>query len=257
MKLKVAVAEDEQPMRTILKKALESVQEVEVVYETDNGRDLVEYVEMLHPHAVFLDIEMPGLNGLEAAKEIVDIYPETALVFVTGYPEHMADAFELYAFDYLVKPFNPERIRQTAKKILKSATTKRKAALYELTDYPESPLNPTLPKLAVSSGGSKVFLNQTDITLITRDNRKTLIYTVNCREPIQTNEPLNSIFERLNGKIFFRSHKSFIINLNYVERLDAWGAKSHQVTMKFTNEKGLVSNSVIKELERRLSVKTS
>jgi hypothetical protein len=91
-----------------------------------------------------------------------------------GFPEHMADAFELYAFDYLVKPFKPERIRQTAKKIFKSVTANRK-----------------------------------------------------------------------------------VINLNYVERLVTWGAKSHQVSMKFTNETGLVSNSVIKELERRLSGRTS
>ncbi|MGI6554808.1 MAG: LytR/AlgR family response regulator transcription factor [Bacillota bacterium] len=257
MKLKVAIAEDEKHMRTILKKALESVQEVEIIYETDNGRDLVEYVEVLHPHAIFLDIEMPGLNGLEAAKEIVDIHPETALVFVTGFPEHMKDAFQLYAFDYLVKPFKPERISQTAKKILKTVTTTRKAALYELTDYFEPSVCNTLPKLIISSNGCKVFINQTEITLVTRDQRKSLIYTVNCKEPVQTNEPLNSIFDRLNNKMFFRSHKSFIINLNYVERLDNWGAKSHQVSMKFTNEKGLVSNSLIKELEEMLSGRTS
>jgi DNA-binding LytR/AlgR family response regulator len=238
VKLKVAIAEDEKHMRTILKKALESVQEVEIIYETDNGKDLVEYVEVLHPHAVFLDIEMPGLNGLEAAKEIVDIHPEIALVFVTGFPEHMKDAFELYAFDYLVKPFKPERISQTAKKILKTVTTTRKAALYELSDYFEPSVCNTLPKFVISSNGGKVFINQTDITLITRDQRKTLIYTVNCKEPVRTNEPLNTILDRLNKKMFFRSHKSFIINLNYVERLDNWGAKSHQVSMKYTNEKG-------------------
>lgn len=257
MKLKVAIAEDEQPMRIILKRALESVWEVEVVYETDNGKDLVDYVELLRPHAVFLDIEMPGLSGLEAAKQIVDINSETALVFVTGYPEHMADAFELYAFDYLVKPFNPDRVTQTAKKILKTITTNRKAALYELSDYFEPSVCTTLPKLVVSSNGCKIFINQTDITLITRCNRKTLIYTFNCKEPVQTNEPLSSIFDRLNKKMFFRSHKSFIINLNYVERLDNWGAKSHQVSMKYTNEKGLVSNSLIKELEEMLSGRTS
>lgn len=238
MKLKVAIAEDEQSMRIILKRALESVREVEIVFETDNGKDLVDYVELLCPHAVFLDIEMPGLSGLEAAKEIVDINPETALVFVTGYPEHMADAFELYAFDYLVKPFNPDRVSLTAKKILKTITTNRKAALYELSDYFEPSVCTTLPKLVVSSDGCKVFINQTDILLITRNNRKTHIYSVNCKEPVQTNEPLNSIFEQLNKKMFFRSHKSFIINLNYVERLDNWGAKSHQVSMKYTNEKG-------------------
>lgn len=257
MKLKVAIAEDEKTMRGILKKTLESVREVEIVYETDNGRDLVEYVELLHPHAVFLDIEMPGLNGLEAAKEIVDIHPETALVFVTGYPEHMADAFELYAFDYLVKPFNPDRVSQTAKRILKAVTTTKKAALYELNDYVRPLLCTSLPKLAVSSDGCKVFINQTDIILITRDRRKTLIYTANCKEPLQIGEPLNVIFDRLNKKMFFRSHKSFIINLNYVERLDSWGAKSHQVTMKLINEKGLVSNNVLKELETMLSGTTS
>lgn len=258
MKLKVAIAEDEPSMRTVLKKALEPVEELEVIFETDNGRDLVEYVELYHPHAVFLDIEMPGLDGLNAAKEIVDIYPETALVFVTGFPEHMAEAFELYAFDYLVKPFSPERIRQTAMRIVNTAITSRKAALYELGNSCFEPaVNSRLPKLAVSSNGGKVFLDQNDIVFITRDKRKTLIYTVNNKAPIQTNDFLNNIFDRLNRHLFFRSHKSYIVNLNYVERLDVWGTKSHQVSMKYTTEKGLVSDKMIKEMEERLSGRTS
>ena len=258
MKLKVAIAEDEKHMRTILKKALEPVQGVEVIYETDNGKDLVEYVELWHPHAVFLDIEMPGLDGLGAAKEIVDIYPDIALVFVTGYPGHMAEAFELYAFDYLVKPFAPQRIRQTVMKIMQKVNTTNKASLYEISDfYSEPVVNTMLPKLAVHNEGCKVFINQTDIILITRDHRKTLIYTLNPKEPLQTNEALTSIFSRLNGHMFFRSHKSFIINLNYVERIETWGAKSHEISMKHTKEKGLLSNILIEELEERLSGRTS
>lgn len=221
MKLKVAIAEDEKHMRTILKKALEPVQGVEVIYETGNGRDLIEHVELYNPHAVFLDIEMPGLDGLGAAKEIVDIYPDTALVFVTGYPEHMAEAFELYAFDYLIKPFDPERVRRTVKKIMKAVNTAKKAALYEIRDFHTEPAaGGRLPKLAVSRDGGRVYLDHRDIVFITREQRKTLIYTVNGGEPVQTNEPLNSIFDRLDGHTFFRSHKSYIINLNYVEGLE-------------------------------------
>jgi len=254
MKLKVAIAEDENHMRTILRKALEPVKGVEVIYETDNGRDLIEHVELYNPHAVFLDIEMPGIDGLEAAKEIVDIYPDTALVFVTGYPEHMAEAFELYAFDYLVKPFDPERVRRTAKRIMKAVNTSKKASLYDMRDLDFEPAaNGRLPKLAVYRDGGRIYLDCRDIIFLTRAHRKTLIYTVDRKEPVQTSEPLNSIYERLDGHTFFRSHKSYIINLNYVEGHVKWGSKTHQVSMKHTRERVLVSSKVLPELEERLS----
>jgi len=255
LKLRVAIAEDEEYMRKILKKALEPVQGVEVIYETDNGRDLIEHVELLNPHAVFLDIEMPGMDGLTAAKEIADIYPDTALVFVTGYPEHMAEAFELYAFDYLVKPFAPERVRQTARRITKAVNTLKKAVLFDMkeSESDSDPKTLRLPKLAVGRDGEKIYLDYKDIIFLTREQRKTLIYTVSREEPVQTNEPLNSIYNRLNDQNFFRSHKSFIVNLNYVEALAKWGAKSYQVTMKHTNKRAQVSTKILHELEERLS----
>lgn len=97
------------------------------------------------------------------------------------------------------------------------------------------------------------FIDFHEIIFLTREHRKTLIYTVNSKEPVQTNDPLSTILDRLNENMFFRSHKSYIVNLTYVEGLEKWGSKLHQVNMKHTDEKALVSNQVMQELEERLS----
>ena len=85
--------------------------------EADNGADVPELVERYKPHVCFLDVEMPGMTGLECAKAIQDTDPQTIVVFATAHDDYMAQAFEVYAFDYMVKPFKLERVMKTLERI--------------------------------------------------------------------------------------------------------------------------------------------
>ena len=118
--LKVLIADDDPNMRLVIKKVLEEMDDIQVEGEADNGIDLIKMSEKLLPDIIFLDIDMPEKSGIDAAREIFHTNPHISFVFVTAYNNYTREAFELYAVDYLVKPFNLNRIKQTIEKISKS-----------------------------------------------------------------------------------------------------------------------------------------
>ena len=108
--LKLVIADDEPLARERLRMLLADQAGVEVVAEAGDGQQVLDACATLHPHAVLLDIAMPGLDGLETARRLAGSIPPTAVVFCTAYDEHALSAFEAAALDYLVKPVRPERL---------------------------------------------------------------------------------------------------------------------------------------------------
>ena len=115
--LRVLVADDEEIMRGIMRKIIQMVDGFTVVGEAEDGEDALAKVESLKPDVVFLDVEMPKINGIDCARSIQDMNPFITVIFATAYDGYMSDAFEVYAFDYLVKPFKMERVIQTLERI--------------------------------------------------------------------------------------------------------------------------------------------
>jgi len=120
--LKIIIAEDDPAMRLILRRVIEEISGLEIVAEAEDGMRLVHLVEELMPDVVFLDISMPVLSGIEAAKIIFSANPNIAIIFATGHDNYTHEAFEVYAFDYLVKPFNLDRIKQTMARLKEMRT---------------------------------------------------------------------------------------------------------------------------------------
>ena len=104
--MKVLIADDDKSMRFVLRKALEKQKNIDIGIEVENGSEAVAAFEHDKYDVAFLDVDMPVLDGIEAAKLILDIHPKCMVVFVTAHEEYMQEAFELYAFDYMVKPFS-------------------------------------------------------------------------------------------------------------------------------------------------------
>lgn len=243
MELKVLIADDDAGMRMVLKKAIEKLEGFITVGEAEDGESALKLYESERPQIVFLDVEMPVINGVECAKRIVDINPKTFVIFATAHEEYMPDAFEVYAFDYIVKPFKIERLHQTLLKIRETAAERSNG----ISSVKISGVK-NLEKLMIKNKEGISLLNLEDIILIQREERSTVIYTVEGR--FTTSEGLSDLEERLDKSIFFRCHKSYIINLSAISKIFPYGRWTYIIKLKGTDKDALLTYDKYEELEK-------
>jgi len=243
MELKVLIIDDDEGMRLVLKLIINKTEGFKLVGETDRGETGVSLAESLHPDIVFLDVEMPGMDGIECAKKILEIAPKTFIIFATAHEAYMSKAFELYASDYMVKPFKIERVLTTLERI-KDVFVNKEAFIFKSTPFNKD----SLAKLVIKNKEGTSFIDCKDIILIERENRNTLIHTVD--EVISTSEGLSEIEERLDSSLFFRSHKSYIINLSMISRIFPYGRWTYTVKLKNTSKDALLTHDKYEYLEK-------
>lgn len=246
MSLKVLVADDDEGIRLVLRKVLKNINGVELVGEAGNGEELLKLYESVRSDVIFLDVEMPELSGVECAKRIVDISPKTYIIFVTAHAEYMPEAFELYAFDYLVKPFKVERIHQTIERIKSTGSDGEAKVMHQIIKHEKG-----LEKLIVKNKDGISFVDKNDIILIQRENRSTVIYTAG--ESFTTSEGLGELEEKLGGTQFLRSHKSYIVNLSMIDKIYPYGRWTYIIKMKKTEADALLTHEKYQELEKMFS----
>ncbi len=243
MELKVLIVDDDDGMRLVLKKIIEKNEGFELVGEAKSGEAGLGLVEALSPHIVFLDIEMPGMGGIECAKRIMDIAPKTFIIFATAHENYMPEAFEVYASDYLIKPFKIDRILTTLQRIKEIFVNKEADAV-----SPPQINRDSLSKLIIKSKEGISFIDCKDIIFIERENRNTVIHTLT--ESLTTSEGLSEIEERLDNSFFFRSHKSYIINLSMIYKIYPYGRWTYTVKFKGTDKDALLTHDRYGQLEK-------
>ena len=247
--IKVIIADDDEGMRLIERKLIGKVEGFELVGEARDGEELLALVEKHHPQVVFLDVEMPGKTGVECAKVIQDTDPSIILIFATAHDQYMGDAFEVYAFDYLLKPFKMDRVLKTLERA-RDRLIRRSA---------EPPLPHTPSALKTASGRLMLrhkegvsFINMNDILLVQREDRSTVIYTVGGGRYV-TGESLTETEARLDPAVVFRCHKSYIINLNHISNITPYGRWTYVVQLTGTTHDALITHEKYEELERIFS----
>lgn len=242
MSIKILLVDDEPYIRLILRKVIEKNNSFTVVGECSDMTDaLVKFNEM-HPQVVFMDIEIEKSSGIDCAKIISQINPEVKIVFATAHGEYMANAFELYAFDYLVKPFDINRIEHTLERLVSEFESKTSKSLLN-TDLSHD-------KLLIKGKENISFVDADDIIMIERENNITNIYTAT-GECFHTSVSLADIEEKLDGSIFLRSHKSFIINVTKIKKIEPYGRWTYSVGFKAMEKDALLTKEkyeVIKKM---------
>ncbi len=246
MAVKVILVEDESGVRTLLKKIIERNSGFEVVGECDNLGDAVSLFHRVRPEVVFLDIEINGASGIDCAKIIVDLEPKTKIIFATAHAEYMPEAFEVYAFDYLVKPFDVERVEKTLRRILSLKEPSAMDHLDRIVRYEKG-----LDRLLVKGRESMSFVDIQDIILIQRENNSTVIYTA--KDSFTTSAALADIEARLDGEQFLRSHKSYIINVSKIKKIEPYGRWTYVVFFKDIDKDALITAEKYEEIKRRFA----
>lgn len=243
MQYRVMIVDDEKEMRMLLKKAVEKVDGFEVIKEVDNGWRALMEIESSHPHVVFLDVEMPELDGVECAKRILQINPDTVIIFATGHNEYMPEAFELYAFDYLTKPFKMERVFTTLERI-KKVNLKPEENLRNKEIGHEKRFD----KLVIKNKEGISFVDMKDIIIVQREDRNTVIYTGSTS--YVTSEGLSEVEEKLDKTQFLRSHKSYIINISMISKIYPYGRWTYTIKLKNTDKDALLTYDKYEELKK-------
>ena len=250
-KIRVLIADDNASMRMIERKMIEKVEGFDLVGEARDGLECIQLVEQLRPQIVFLDVEMPGKTGVEAARVIQDMDPSIILIFATAHDQYMGDAFEVYAFDYLVKPFKVERVIRTLERARDRLHPERDEAPLPHTAAAKSPAKAS-SRMMLHHREGVTFINMMDIVLVQREDRATVIYTKGGSRYV-TGDSLAETEARLDPAVFFRSHKSYIINLNHISNITPYGRWTYVVHLTGITQDALITHEKYEELEKLFS----
>lgn len=247
--IRVLIADDEAPAREELSYMIGRLADFQVIGVASSGSQAVFLIKELHPQVVFLDIQMPGLNGLEVSKALSSVDPKPLIVFVTAYNDYALSAFDVQAVDYLLKPVSDARLLKTARR-LKELIQPNLAERIE-TILLEHEKAADLKRIPVEKNGRIKLLEPKEILCFFAD--KGYIFARTEAGNFITNFTLNELEERINQRTFFRCHKSYIVNLDYIKEIIPWTYSSYKLIMH-NNDEIPVSRYKSKELGSMLGL---
>jgi two-component system LytT family response regulator/two-component system response regulator LytT len=261
--LRVLVVDDEQLAREELCYQLEQLGDIEVVAQAGNGLEAITAVDKLEPDLVFLDIQMPGLNGFEVARRLGERTEEMpALVFVTAYDQHAIEAFEVNAVDYLLKPVEASRLEQALQRARRRIESERAAG------PGAGPLNDQLERIVKMMAGRQIRREQVALKVGERFmlvQAEEIIYASLADESINivtgqvsgtsNYRTLDDLHARLDPEVFWRVHRSHLVNINKIKEIVPWFSRNYILRMKDTKGTEIpVSRAQTKRLREYLKL---
>jgi two-component system LytT family response regulator len=217
--MRAVIVDDERLARKELRRLLDEHPEIEIIGECSNGMEAIEFINAHKPDLVFMDIEMPELNGFEVLEKI-DKTP--AIVFVTAYNDYALKAFEVNALDYVLKPVDPERLRETIAKLHEENEEIDTDGLNRATLRKDD-------QIFIKDGEKCWFIKLESIKLFESEGNYVRIYFDKFKPLVL--KSLNSLENKLDAKLFFRANRKYIINLQQVKHIENWFNGGLQVTM--------------------------
>ncbi len=235
MSLSAVIVDDEQLARDELAFLLKDVGDVEVVAQGKNGVEGVNLIREHNPDLVFLDVQMPGLDGFGVIKKLLDkkvVLPK--IVFATAFDQYAVKAFEVNAVDYLLKPFDKKRVAQSVQKVrakMESGNTSSDK-LETLVRMLESQ-KPQASKILIKAAGRLFLVNQKDIGFASIEEGVITVVTSgpNGIEGQSNCRTLEELLDSLDPNLFWRAHRSYLVNINRIKEVVPWFKSSYQLRM--------------------------
>lgn len=226
MKIRTIIIDDNVEILNSLEKHLSHFDYIDLIYSTLDSEDFLEVVLEQSPDLVIMDIDMPRLNGIELGNIIREKLPFIEIVYVTSHSEYIKDAFNVYASDFIEKPYDIDRLNLTLKRISKK-------------------LNVTEETYEIKSQRIIRHLRVSEIICIEAFNRKTTIYTDT--ETIEADYSLKGLLTLLNSKYLYKSARSFCINLLKVDSVKSVSRTSYEISFKNSKVTALLSKNQYNE----------
>ena len=231
---RAVIADDERLLRDQLRARLGEVwPELEIVGEAKNGIEAVQLTEQLHPDLVFLDIRMPGMSGVEAARAIAQLpvaddgddgWPGCEIVFITAYDQYAIEAFEQGVVDYVLKPAERERLQVTVERIRKRLAQRRSedgpeaGGLQQLLQKLATQVHPNAPPrlrwIQATVGQSIQMIPVEDVLFFISDEKYTRVQTASVEALIR--KPIKELVDELDADMFWQIHRSTLVNTRHI-----------------------------------------
>jgi len=247
-KIRIAIIDDEAPAREIIKHYLKDVDSIEIIAECADGFSGLKTISIMKPDLVFLDIQMPRLTGIELI-EVLTEKPE--IIFTTAYDQFALRAFELNAVDYLMKPFPKRRFLDAVKKAvdkIRSGKGNKEPASQLLTKKPEfsSPVN----RVVVRKGNAINLIPVDQIRYVAAEDDYVMIYHAAGKALKQ--QTMKFYEDNLPKADFVRIHRSYIVKVEEINRIEPYGKDNHLVILK-SGDKLPISRAGFKNLKEELN----
>jgi two-component system response regulator LytT len=235
MSLSAVIVDDEQLARDELAFLLKGAGDVNVIAQGKNGLEAINLIREHNPDLLFLDVQMPGLDGFGVIKKLLDKkIPLPKIVFATAFDQYAVKAFEVNAVDYLLKPFDKKRVAQSIQKArAKMESSAPSDKLETLVRMLESQKTQPTSKVLIKSAGRLFLVDQKDICYASIEDGVISVVTAgmhgtegqsNCRT-------LEELLDSLDPKLFWRAHRSYLVNINRIKEVVPWFKSSYQLRM--------------------------
>ncbi|WP_298841759.1 LytR/AlgR family response regulator transcription factor [Clostridium sp.] len=229
------IVDDEYPSREELKYFINNFSNIKIIDEFDDSVIALEYIEANNPDVIFLDISMPKLDGIALGKIINNFPKHSRIIFITAHKKYAVDAFEIHAYDYILKPYSEERIINTLKNIEKVPDIKNGNN-----------------KITLWKSKKMMVVKIIDISYCEARERETLIYINGLKYSV--NCSISEFYKRLPKEFFFRSHRSYIINCDKITEIIPWFNNTFMVKMLGEKVDIPVSRSNIIEFKKIMGI---
>ena len=239
MKLTAIIVDDERLARRDLRSLLSEFAEISIIGDAENLTEAVNLIQTHKPDVVFLDIQLSNENGFDLLEKVENNFK---LIFVTAFDAFAIRAFEINALDYLLKPVNPERLAKTLERLLE--IEEKQEVSWRKLEYED--------RLFIEIGERSRFLKISSIKCIYADGDYTQILTDEGKKHLVT-KSLKEWEDRLPEKYFVRIHRSTIVNLEFIEKVETWFSRSYQIYLREMKEPLTVSRRYASQLKIRFS----
>lgn len=225
--IRVILIDDEPLARSLLRNFLNEIEEVEIIGEYENGFEGLKGITDLKPDLIFLDIQMPKLNGFEML-ELLDEIPH--VIFITAYDQYAVKAFESNAVDYLLKPYSQDRLItafQKAKELIENPV--KSDGVKELIKDHQAQIE-TIDRIAVKTGTKIKIIYTGEVEYVESHDDYVMIYTADGK---YLKQKTMKFFERhLPSQSFIRVHRSYIVRIDFVEQIELYEKDSYIIKLK-------------------------
>ncbi len=236
MNLRAVLVDDEQLARDELGFLLGQHGGVEVIGQAGNGVEALSTIDRLQPDVVFLDVQMPGLSGFEVARRLLESQAPAHIIFVTAYDQHAIEAFEVNAVDYLLKPVDPSRLGLAIARAERRVSSEQSAGratdaqLEKIVRLVADRQN-RRERLAIKVGERFLLVQAEEIVYASLVDDSITVVT-NVHTGTSNYRTLDELHERLDPNVFWRVHRSHLVNINKIKEIVPWFSRNYILRMK-------------------------